>query len=516
VFGPGSLQGEPAELDAESRALIWRSYEIHPRDHPHAGNRVFDRCAWELRKGLAKTERAAWVAFAELHPEAPVRFDGWDAAGEPVGRPVRAPYIPMMAAAEEQVQELAFGVLKWIVEHSGEAERFDVSLDRIVRVDQWGHNDGMVVPVSNAPATRDGARTTFQHFDEPHRLILPRERSAHETMLQNLPKRQYESPWALYTSTAGQPGQDSVEENVRAEAEQIAAGKAENSSLFFFARWVGDSHKVLDTVERRVAAISEATGPSGEWGLGQFERIAKDYDRVGMDRAYWERVYLNRWRKSGSQAFDMTKVNGLMVDESIPKGAFVVGGFDGARRRDATALVITDIKTGLQEAVGVWEKPPDAGEWEVDEVEVIAAFEDVFKRFDVWRIYCDPPYWTETISSLEGRYEGKVVEWWMNRPRASAYSLRAYGEAIDSGAVQFGGDPGERAILVEHLGHSGRKELKIKDEEGRALSILCKQDGRLMDKIDAAAAGQLSWQACLDARRAGAKPRGGTMPRRLY
>lgn len=518
MFGPGSLQGEPAVLDAEKRGLIWRMYEVHPRGHPLAGNRVYDRCAVEIRKGTAKTELAAWVTFAELHPYCGVRFDGWDSAGEPVGRPVRAPYIPMMAAAEEQVQELAFGVLKWIVEHSKSVDLFDISLERIVRLDAWGHNDGLVVPVSNSPATRDGARTTFQHFDEPHRLTLPRERAAHETMLQNLPKRQHESPWALYTSTAGQPGQNSVQEDVRHEAEAISEGKAPNSSLFFFSRWAGDSHKELDTVEKRIAAIAEATGPVGEWGKGQFERIAKDYDRAGADRAYWERVYLNRWRKSGSSAFDMVKVRELTVDQRIPKGALVAGGFDGARVRDATALVLTDINTGLQQIAGLWEKPETAvDDWAVDEQDVVGVFEEVFSDFDVWRIYCDPPYWVETISSLEGRYPGQVVEWWMNRPRASAYSLRAYNEAIDSGAIQFGGAPHYREALVRHLGHSGRKELKIADEQGVPLSILQKMDGRLQDKIDAAAAGQLSWQACLDGRKSGAKPRlVAGPPRRLY
>jgi hypothetical protein len=519
VFGPGSLQGEPAVLDTEKEYLIWRMYEIYPSGHRLEGTRVYDRCAVELRKGVAKTELGAWICFAELHPEAEIRWDGWSPEGSPMGRPVRAPYIPMMASAEEQVQELAFGVLKWVIEHSADADMFDCSLERIVRMDQWGHNDGMAVPVSNAPATRDGARTTMEFFDEPHRLYLPRQKAAHETMIQNLAKRQYEHPWALYTSTAGQPGQGSVEEDVRHEAEGIDAGTAPNSSLFFFGRWAGDEHNDLSTVDLRIAAIADATGPTvGEWGTGQFERIAKDYDRTGIDRSYWERVYLNRWRRTDSGAFDMIKVrNELLTTNVIPKKAFVTGGFDGARFKDATAIVLTDIDTGLQQIAGIWERPPDVEAWEVDEADVVGVFEEIFTDYDVWRIYCDPPYWTETVSSLEGRHPDQVVLWWMNRPRAASYSLRAYQEAIDSALVSYGGTPDNLDAMVTHLGHAGKKELKITDDEGRPLYILQKMDGQMQNKIDAAAAGVLSWQACLDARRSGARPRArGGAPRRLY
>lgn len=515
VFGPGSLQEQPARLDAEKRMFIYRMYEVYPKGHPFEGNRVFERCAVELRKGLAKTEFAAWVAFCELHPEAPVRFDGWSADGSPVGRPVASPYIPMMAAGEEQVMELAFGVLTFVIQHSPDSWMFDCSKERVIRLSSSGTNDGVAVPVSNAPNTRDGARTTFQHFDEPHRLSLPREKHAHETMLQNLPKRQMESPWALYTSTAGNLGQGSIQEDVRAEAEAISEGKLENKSFFFFARWAGEEHRELDTIDKRMAAIAEATGPVGEWGRGQFNRIARDYDRIGIDRMYWERVYLNRWRKSGSSAYDMESVRKLVDSEPIERGSFVTVGFDGARRKDSTAIVITEIDSGRQQLVALWEKPEDAHEWEIDSSEVDEVFSDLMRDFEVWRAYCDPPYWVETIAAWSGRWPDRVVEWWTNRQRPAAYMVRAFGEAIEGQQVSFVGP--NRDELVRHIGHAGRKDLRILDDEGRPLWILQKQDGQLMNKFDACMAANLSWQARLDALAEGARPRGRVgAPRRLY
>jgi len=273
VYGPGSLAGLPAIVDDEFRGQLYRLYEIHPQGSRLEGRRRFTRGALEMRKGLAKTEKAAWITFCELHPESPVRCDGFDADGNPVGKPVAFPYIPMLAHTQDQVSELAFGVLKYVVENGPDAGLFDTSLERIIRLNDRGRADGKAVPVSNSPGSRDGALTTFQCVDEPHRLYLPTQKHAHETMSANLSKRAMEDPWMLYTGTAGQPGQGSIQEDVRAEAEAIQRGEIDNPKLLFVSRWA-DVEMPLDTMDERIAAISEATGPSGEWGPGQFETIA--------------------------------------------------------------------------------------------------------------------------------------------------------------------------------------------------------------------------------------------------
>lgn len=529
VFGPGSLAGQPAELDKEKRAALYRLYEVYPRGHRLAGRRRFQRGAIEWRKGMAKTEFAAWVAFCELHPDAPVRCDGFDAHHDPVGRPVAFPYIPMMAVTEEQVSELAYGVLKYVVEEGPDADLFDASLDRILRLGHSGQLDGRAVPVSNSPGSRDGALTTFQNFDEPHRLILPSAKAAHETMSANLTKRALEDPWSLYTGTAGQPGQNSIQEDVRTEAEMIGRGEIDDPALFFFARWAGDEHVDLvprpavgdlpgvsqsEALKNRIAAVADATGPVGEYGPGQFESIAKQWDRPKADNAYLERVWLNRWRKSGSQFFDFQKIAKLArPGERIPKGAFVALGFDGARFKDATALVATDIATGLQEILGLWERPADVDEWEVPEDEVTETLENAMSTYEVWKLYGDPPHWTETMGSWAAKYPDQVEEFWTNKYVRMAYTLREYLEAIDVSSVTFGGienpdgefDP--HNDLIRHLGNAGVKELKVKDDEGKPLLVMQKQDGNQELKFDAAMASSLSWKACMDARKSGAKPR---------
>lgn len=525
IYGPGSLQGEPYRLDPEFRAFLYRAHEVFPRGHPWAGRRRFKRVGYSVRKGLAKTEKQALIAYCELHPEGPTRFDGWDAHGNPVGRPVRSPYIPMLAVTVEQVEELAYGALKYIVEEGPDADLFDSGLERILRLDARGHADGKAVALANSPGSRDGARTTLNCFDEPHRLYLPRQLRAHQTMDANLPKRPLDDPYSVYVGTAGQPGQGSVAEEIHNEALAILAGKIERPDLFYLYRTDDEPNRDLTDKEERIRAVAEATGPAGEWGPGQFDEIASKWDRPGADCAYLERVWLNRWRKSKSQAFDMNKVADLKRGESIPDGAFVALGFDGARFRDCTAFVATDIATGLQQCLGSWSRPEDVEDWEVPEDQVTELLEDTLARFEVWRLYADPPHWTETVGSWSARWPDQVEEFWTNQHKRMAYVIREYLEAIDSGSVTYGGvailtdneESNQQRDLVEHLGNAGRQDLKILDDQGKPLFILCKQDGRQDLKFDRAMAAVLSWKACMDARKSGAKPRPkARMPRRIY
>lgn len=536
VYGPGSLQGQPYEIDDEFRAFLYRTYEVYPKDSgPQAGRRRFKRAGLSVRKGLAKTEKMAIVAMCELHPESPVRCDGFDAAGEPVGRPVRAPYIPMLAVTIDQVEELAYGALKYIVENGPDADLFDVSLERIVRLDDRGHEDGKAVPLSNSPSARDGARTTCNCFDEPHHLHLPRQKKAHTTMDANLPKRPLEDPWSLYVGTAGQPGQQSIAEDLHTDAINIRDGKNTDPRLFYVYRWADETNPRtsakydLEDKTERIEAIAEATGPAGEFGPGQFEDIAEKWERHGADKGFLERVWLNRWTKSDEQAFDTPRwaqlchVGGDPEAElrpRIPRGALVTAGFDGARRKDSTAIVITELATGTQEIWGLWERPLETEpgydpNWEIDESVVQASFDELMKVMDVWMLYADPPYWTDTVGKWAGAHPDKVEEWWTSRHRMMAQKIRAYREAMADGAVGWSAaDPGA-ADLGTHVAAAGRSDLNgVRDDDDEPLFILTKIHPDR--KFDAAMAGCLSWTAYLDAVKAGAtKTRVPTRPRRI-
>lgn len=504
-FGPGDLRGEPAKVDDEKRALIYRMYEVFPRGHPKAGKRRFKRVCVSLRKGTAKTELAGWVAFAELHPDGPVRCDGWrqvDGLWQPVGRPVRDPYIPMIAHTEEQTEELAYAALYVMCTEGADADLFDATLDRITRV----NGEGKAAALASAPDSRDGARTTFQHADEPHRLKLPRQVAAWQTMLQNIPKRPIADPWSLSTTTAGVPGEGSVAEVEREYALRIAAGKARDPQLFYFHREASPGHD-LETDDGLRAAIVEASGPTvAAWS--DIDSIAALFHQDDTDKPYFERVWLNRWVASSRLAFDPVRWKALARPAvRIGSGEPIVLGFDGARWRDACALVATHVRTGFQWPVAIWEKPlaPDrraAGEprteadWEVTDDQVDGALAEAMDRWSVLLVYADPPRFEANVARWAGRWGNKrVLEWYTNRPRQIGVAMRAYRTAMTSGVLTHSGDP----RLARHVGNSRRGDLRILDDDETPLWTIYKERPDSPLYIDAAMAGCLSWQARLDA-----------------
>jgi phage terminase large subunit-like protein len=512
--GPGDLLGEPVSLNDEQRGWIYRIYEVHPEkterrkgrvivreNNPLAGTRRFSRCALSLRKGSSKTEFAAWLAAAELHAEGPVRCAGFTTRRgerEPVARAVTDPYIPMIAFTEEQSEELAYGALRRILEKSSIGNDFDIGLERIMRVS----GDGKAEAVSASPNARDGARTTFQHADETHRFTLDSLKRTWTVMLANLAKRPLADPWALETTTAPEPGLESVAEGTMLYAEELQKkddGGAK-SKLFFFHRQAAQGHD-LETDDGLRAAVIEASGPYiAKWS--SVDSIAEAFRAPDADVAYLERVWLNRPIQASAMAFDIDRWRAIVRPGfTVPDGAVIAIGFDGSRYDDGTALVATHLDTGFQWPLGIWLHDGTPG-WEVPVAEVNGAVSDAFDRYSVARMYCDPPKWESWVATWSGRYgEKRVAEWWTNRRKPMAYAIRSFVTAMQSGELGHSGDK----VLSSHVANARRLYTNLTDEQGVRLWILRKERPDSPHKIDGAMAAILSWEAGNDAIATGAR-----------
>lgn len=497
--GPGDLRGQDPIIDAEKAALIDRMYQVYPKDHPRAGRRRFKRVAISVRKGSAKTELAAWVLFAELHPEGPVRTDGWrkeNGAWVPVGRPVTDPYIPMVAYTEEQTEELAYGALLCMCQEGPDADLFDAGKERITRA----YGDGKAEALASSPNATDGARTTCQHFDETHRMVLPRLKDSRQTMRNNLPKRVIADPWELETTTTYAEGEGSCAQDTHEYAEMVQKGKVKDSTLFFFHREAParDDEDLEDPVQIR-EAIRVASGPAlALWQdfEGQIDSIASLYNQPDTDRAYWERVWLNRRVSASRLAFDPLRWKTLARPEKVADGEPIVLGFDGARWRDACGFVATHIETGLQWPLAVWENTEQAKDWEVTDEQVDGALAEAMKNYSVFMAYCDPPRFESNVAHWAGKYgDKKVVEWYTNRPRQIGVAMRAYRAAQTAGQLTHNGDK----TFAKHIANARKGDLRMLDDDDQPLWTIYKKRPDSIDFIDLAMAGCLSWQARLDA-----------------
>ena len=382
-----------------------------------------------------------------------------------------------------------------ILEHSPLAGDFDLGLERIMRAG----GDGKAVSLATSPSARDGARTTFQVFDETHRFTSPRLRAAHRTMQANVFKRKIADAWSCEITTAYSPGENSIAEDTMDYARMVRDGKVEDSRLFFFHRQAGDEHD-LTTPEGVRAAVVEASGPAVAWS--DVDGIASQWADPTTDKAYLARVWLNQIVRATERAFDVERWAALAdPDHVVPAKALIALGFDGARWRDAVALVGTEIATGFQWLVAIWERPENVEEWEVAVGQVDAAVAATFDQYTVWRMYCDPPYWESLVAEWAGRYgEDRVVEWWTNRPKPMAYALKAYNTAITGGELSQDGN----VHLKRHIGNACRHYIALHDPDtGEPMWLIYKEQPESPHKIDGAMAGCLSWEARNDAVAAG-------------
>jgi len=493
-YGPGERVGEPYEVTPEFRAQLQRAYEVHPKGSRLAGRRRFKRCYLEERKGTAKTERAMLVAFAESHPDAPVRCDGFDAHGNPVGIGVKSPYIPLMSYTVEQTEDLGFNVLRSIIEESDLAGDYDIGLERIVLLDKRGGQAGKIVPLAGSPAARDGARTTFQHFDEPHRMVLLRLMKAHTTMVENTYKRVGADPWTFYTSTAGDLGEESVARDIREYAEDIDRGDVEDPSLFFFSRFA-PLDMPLETPEQVREYLLEASGPNASWS-GDIDGLVSRWFEPKTDRPYYRRVWGNQWWSGAGRAVDAAQWADLArPKESVPGGTTITIGFDGSLSGDHTGIIGTVVATGHQFLIDHWAPTEDTP---VDRVAVDAAMTAAFERYDVWRAYCDPYRWEDQLATWEGRWPRRVISWSTAAPKMGD-AVRLWRSAITSSDLTHDGD----STFAQHVRNAFLEKTRWTDDDGQPLHHLVKERKWSPNKIDLAVCAVLSWEARRDAVAAG-------------
>lgn len=503
VFGPGDRLGQPAELDDEKRALLYRMYEVYPQKHEKAGRRRFRRAAISLRKGSAKSEFVAWIAFAELDATAPVRCVGWTKKGEPIGGPVTDPYIPLVAYTEEQSDELIYGALRAIVMRSPRASYYDVGQERIMRKTL----DGKAVSLASSPSARDGARTTFAGKDETHRWTLPSLKKAHRTMIANLPKRFTADPWEIEVTTAFGPGEGSVAEDTMEYARQVESGAKRDASLFFFHRQASEEIQIYNddnTVNPKELkrAVLEASGPVAAWS--DIDGICEQWNDPTADRPFLERVWLNRLVRATDRAFDQEQWKKLArMEYRVPEDAVIVLGFDGSRVDDSTALIAQEVESGFMWPIAIWERPMAAGathvqqEWQVPEDEVNEAVKAAFDRYNVWALYGDPPQWTTQMATWAGEWEGKVVEFWTKHWDRMSEACKAFRNAMQAKEITHGPngstprDVEQHQAFCKHIGNAHRFQLRSKDEDQQPRWVIVKERKGSPMKVDAAVAGAI-------------------------
>jgi hypothetical protein len=437
--------------------------------------------------------------------EGPVLFDGWDAHGEPVGRPWATPWVQVTAISVDQTDNVWRALVPMIELGDIGADIDDTGLTRINL-----RGGGRIEPVTSNATSRLGARITFAVMDETHSWTKQNGgQKLADTLRRNLAGMNGRS---VETTNAWDPSEDSVaQRTAKAKATDIHRDMAQPRAGLHLANpsqrrramkdVYGDSWWVnLDRIEAEYAELAE-------YDPGQAQRFFCNMITSGSDAAFDPLVWKAKARE--------TEADGLEQGPSghwyVRSGELITVGFDGAKRQDSTALIGTHVHSGFQWVIGLWERPPDADDdWEIDDQDVDDVLAEALDEWKLWRAYCDPPYWGERVKTWQGRYGAKrVIAWDTNtKRREMAYALRSYKEAMSlTGPLSHDGDK----RFADHVGNARKRPTNIKDEDGRPLWHIQKPSPSSPLKIDAAMAGCLSWEArgdCIAAGAAKKKARG--------
>lgn len=510
--------GEPFVLSDGQYLFISRHYALKPDQEFRAdGKRPALGSAFQYRRSQM-TRAQKWgknpMAAAIVCVEAvgPALFAGWAEGGEawdcrergcpcgwrweyepgePMAMQWPTPLIQLTATSEDQVAN-TWDVLRPMIELGPLHKVLPKVGEEFIRVGRRGRID---IVTSNAKS-RLGQRVTFVLQDE--------------TGIWDKPSGMVKVAETQLRGLAGMDARAMELTNAWDPAENTVAQTTHASTLPDILKDFDQPPEHLDYSKkadrRKIHAWNYREAP---WvNLDSIESMAVELIEKG-ELAQAERFYGNRVRAAGSRYFNIVEWKALASPNRVPpprKRKPIVVGVDGARSRDALALVACDVKSGHLwvpqvpdgDGFSIWTHPGGADSDYVHPTdEVTAVMKSLFANYKVCRVYIDPQY----IEGLRDEWKalwGKdvVLDWLTHRKKPMAMALAAFQRAITQGELSHDGNP----VLAEHIGNARRRKTNIKDEETNTyLSTIGKESHDSPEKIDGAMAATLAWEARGDA-----------------
>lgn len=482
VIPDGDHKGEPYILTDEMVAFLVHHYRLKPEateDKP--------RRAWNYRRSqLVRPQKwgkgpltAAMICAESVGP---VVFAGWDASGEPVGRPWPTPLIQVTASSEDQTANV-YAALQPMIEEGPLTEVIPDTGDTRINLPGGGRID----PVTSKARSRLGQRVTFVVQDETQMWT----RSNGGVLLATTQRRGLAGMGgrSVETTNAWDPAENSVAQQTfeskapdiyrdfrQAPASLSYRNKRERARIHRHV--YGDSWWVdMENIESEAAELLETDPAEAERFFG---------NRIVYGRGAW--IPADTW-ESGDRV------------EQPADGAPICLGFDGSENNDWTAITAISMDgTVFIPTFGPDEQPtywnPDEHGGRIPRDEVDAAVDELFSRYDVVRMYCDPQDWRSEIGDWSVRHgDERVFEWATNRVSQMFEALKTF----------------ETNLATGRVGHDGTKTLGIAVANARKVArpgqkyILGK--ATVSQKIDIAMAMVLAHEAWVNSMALGWAPR---------
>lgn len=477
-------ENQPLVFTDEQAWTLIEWYALHPK----TGQYVHRRGASRRSKGRGKSPVEAAKAIAELAGD--VRPDGWDANGEPVGRPWGSkgdppPWVQIAAVSEDQTDNTYSAIYEFLVANDARTAddlRIDAGLTRCYLRDR----PGRLEPVTASAGTREGQRVTYGVLDETH-LWTPSNggKRLARTIRRNVAKmggRTYE------TTNAFVPGEDSVAEGTHKAVSEGAAG-------VYYDAVEAPPVKPEDSDETLRAALSVAYGDAWWIDLDRIIAEIRDPESTWEDS---ERFYFNHNVDDRQKAVPTKRWENLArPDIRVPAGTYIGLGFDGSISDDCTALLGCVLVDGVPHGfeIEVWQRPPGAPPtWRVPRAEIRARVAEVFAYWDVGLMLCDPAKWQTEIEFWAEEFgEDRVVFFDTNQPTRMWRACDRFSTALTEGAYSHDDSAVTSAQVLAM--HKRKVRVRDADDDGRTKYVFVKGPNR--DKIDAGIGAVLALEAAM-------------------
>jgi hypothetical protein len=503
VIPDGYRQGEPYRLTDEMWRFLLHFYRLDPRAEAWPGPIGLKHTGGQLRRSQkwGKDPFGAAICWAEAL--GPTRFDGWDSSGEPVGKPYPTPLIVNLGTSEEQTDNTwrplkEMGRRGPLIDDPRVREIGETKIDLT--------SGGKLEPATTSARARLGAPMSFVTLTESHLFTLQggyrRVAGAVKRNVAGMDGRWLEltNAWDPTEGSEAQITADSADKDILVDT--IEPKRVED----------------LDNDEELYAELLRQYGDSarerGGWVniKGRIFNECRSTRHLEADR---RRFFLNEIVVGESVFVDPTAwdLHSKPDEDVLTAGDSIALGFDGAKYRDATALVASRLSDGKLFEIKIWERPSDKElldsvgslDWKVPSAEVDKHLQDVFDAYKVSVMFADPYRWQDYLDAWAAKWPDRIVEFPTNVEQRMDKAIERFTTAFSGGEIDHDGSPlltthAKNAVIVK----GARKKPRPGEEElitTHYLKMAKRGPGYL---IDGAVAAVLAHEARAHAIEAGA------------
>jgi hypothetical protein len=456
VIPDGDHIGEPYKLTDEMWRFLVHHYRLRETADPARPS-----MAWRYRRSqLVRPQKWGKGPFSAAiicdEAEGPALFGGWDADGEPVGRPWPTPLIQITATSDDQTANV-YSALQPMIELGPLTDLIPDTAETRINL----RGGGRIDPVTSNARSRLGQRVTFVLQDETG--IWVKSNRGHE--LADAQKRGLAGMGgrAIETTNAWNPSENSV-------AQQTAATTVDD--VYRDHVEAPKNLSIRNKAERR-KILRAVYGDSWWVDLDRIDAEAVELLDRGED-SQAERFFGNR-AKSGRSSWLREGVwERAKRPRTVEPGTQVCLGFDGSETDDWTAITAETLDGysfiptyGPDARPTFWDPAQFDGRIPVGEVN--AAMDELTHTYRVVRGYFDPRAWRSQIEEYQLQYgTKKIVIWETNRITQMHESLKRFTQDLANGDITHDNNrvrnehvdnarkvarPGERYILGKPTQH---------------------------------------------------------------